>query len=197
MNISLTCKYFLLHFPTQIKLFPLDIPARSTQSWTSTGLASCTSRTMCVCSPSVMTSSTGGLTRLCSTPAACEFYRQKRFLLKIDLFQRQVYWQARAADHWDGESCPHAGGGGCWGLRGRWVQTVISVVRVEMTPSHGIMGRRFPDGGLLRYRKWVPQQLGDVIVVTNSPPIGHMRSQLTNHQVGIILDVQGWSEKLY
>ena len=22
---------------------------------------------------------------------------------------------------------------------------------------HGIMGRRFPDGGLLRYRKWVPQ----------------------------------------
>ena len=22
--------------------------------------------------------------------------------------------------------------------------------------SHGIMGRRFPDGGLLRYRKWVP-----------------------------------------
>ena len=27
---------------------------------------------------------------------------------------------------------------------------------------HGIMGRRFPDGGLLRYRKWVPQQLGDV-----------------------------------
>ena len=29
-------------------------------------------------------------------------------------------------------------------------------------PVHGIMGRRFPDGGLLRYRKWVPQQLGDV-----------------------------------
>ena len=28
--------------------------------------------------------------------------------------------------------------------------------------SHGIMGRRFPDGGLLRYRKWVPQQLGYV-----------------------------------
>ena len=26
----------------------------------------------------------------------------------------------------------------------------------------GIMGRRFPDEGLLRYRKWVPQQLGDV-----------------------------------
>ena len=59
------------------------------------------------------------------------------------------------------------------------------------------MGRRFPDGGLLRYRKRVPQQLGDVIVVINSPPIGHMRSQLTNHQLGIILDVQAWSEKLY
>ena len=58
--------------------------------------------------------------------------------------------------------------------------------------NHGIMGR-----GLLRYRKLVPQLLGDVIVVTNSPPIGLMRSQLTNHQVGIILDVQAWSEKLY
>ena len=33
--------------------------------------------------------------------------------------------------------------------------------------THGIMGRRFPDGELLRYRKLVPQQLGDVIVVTN------------------------------
>ena len=63
--------------------------------------------------------------------------------------------------------------------------------------SHGIMGRRFPDGGLLRYRKLIPQQLGDVNVVTISPPIGHMRSQLTNHQVGIVLDVQAWSEKLY
>ena len=28
--------------------------------------------------------------------------------------------------------------------------------------NHGIMGRRFPDGGLLRYRKWVPQQLEDI-----------------------------------
>ena len=61
--------------------------------------------------------------------------------------------------------------------------------------THGIMGRRFPDGVLLRYRKCVPQQLGDVIVVTNSPPIGHMRSQLTNHQVGTILDVQAWSKE--
>ena len=62
---------------------------------------------------------------------------------------------------------------------------------------HGIMGMRFPDGGLLRYIKCVPQQLGDVIVVTNSPVIGHMRSQLTNHQVGIVLDILVRSEKLY
>ena len=32
----------------------------------------------------------------------------------------------------------------------------------NFTFIHGIMGRRFPVGGLLRYRKWVPQQLGDV-----------------------------------
>ena len=51
------------------------------------------------------------------------------------------------------------------------------------------MGRKLTDGGLLRYRKWVPKQLGDVIVVTNSPPIGLMRSQLTNHQAGIVLAV--------
>ena len=37
--------------------------------------------------------------------------------------------------------------------------------------------------------------MGDVIVVTNSPPIGHMRSQLTDHQVGIVLDVQTWSKE--
>ena len=59
--------------------------------------------------------------------------------------------------------------------------------------SHGIMGRRFPDWGLLRCRKWVPKQLGDVIVVTKSLPIGHMRSQLTNHQVGFVLAVRAWS----
>ena len=58
-------------------------------------------------------------------------------------------------------------------------------------------GKEVPRWGLLRYRKCVPQQMGDVIVVTNSPPIGLMRSQLTNHQVGIVLDVQAWSEKLY
>ena len=53
--------------------------------------------------------------------------------------------------------------------------------------THEIMGRRFPDGGLLRYRKWVPQQLGDV------PPIGLMRCKLTNHHLGIVLDVRAWS----
>ena len=76
--------------------------------------------------------------------------------------------------------------GDCWPEkvhRGhKWVQQ-----------CHGIMGRRFPDWGLLRYRKWVPQQLGDVIAVTNSPPIGLMRSQLTNHQWGIVLAVRVWS----
>ena len=35
-------------------------------------------------------------------------------------------------------------------------------MRLFQSFSNGIMGRRFPDGGLLRYRKWVPQQLGDV-----------------------------------
>ena len=41
-------------------------------------------------------------------------------------------------------------------------------------PQHGIMGRRFPDGGLLSYRKWVPQQLRDVIKQGSgdSRPIG-------------------------
>ena len=77
------------------------------------------------------------------------------------------------------------------------ISSAGTAVHCKVALIHGIMGRRFPNGGLLRYRKWVPQQLGDVIVVTNSPPIGHMRSQLTNHQVGIILDVQAWSEKLY
>ena len=54
--------------------------------------------------------------------------------------------------------------------------------------NHGIMGR-----GLLRYRKLVPQQLGDIIVVANSPPIGLMRCKLTNHHLGIVLDVRAWS----
>ena len=30
----------------------------------------------------------------------------------------------------------------------------LRIVRIYFdTPTHGIMGRRFPDGGLLRYRK--------------------------------------------
>ena len=52
-------------------------------------------------------------------------------------------------------------------------------------------------GGLLRYRKCVPQQLGDVIVVTNSPPIGLMRSQLTNHKLGIVLAIRAWSQVIW
>ena len=59
--------------------------------------------------------------------------------------------------------------------------------------THGIMGTGIPAEGLLRYRKWVPQQLGDVIVVANSPPIGLMRCKLTNHHLGIVLDVRAWS----
>ena len=69
----------------------------------------------------------------------------------------------------------------------------MRVIFKKQYSDHGIMGRRFPDGGLLRYRKRVPQQLGDVIVVTNSAPIGLMRSQLTNHQVGIVFAVRIWS----
>ena len=55
-------------------------------------------------------------------------------------------------------------------------------------------GKEVPRWGVAEIQK---MKMGDVIVVTNSPPIGHMRSQLTNYQVGIVLDVQAWSEKLY
>ena len=68
------------------------------------------------------------------------------------------------------------------------------ILRVSKeSKGHGIMGTGIPAGGLLRYRKWVPQQLGDVIVVANSPPIGLMRCKLTNHHLGIVLDVRAWS----
>ena len=30
---------------------------------------------------------------------------------------------------------------------------MIQLGRASLTPPHGTMGRRFPDGGLLRYRK--------------------------------------------
>ena len=43
-----------------------------------------------------------------------------------------------------------------------WGQICCWCYFYSMGWSHGIMGRRFPDGRLLRYRKWVPQQLGDV-----------------------------------
>ena len=36
----------------------------------------------------------------------------------------------------------------------------IECMEITMLWTHGIMGMRFTDGGLLRYRKWVPQQLG-------------------------------------
>ena len=45
-------------------------------------------------------------------------------------------------------------------LRGEEKQNK-KIVSAEQQQQHG-MGRRFPDGGLLRYIKWVPQQLGDV-----------------------------------
>ena len=56
-----------------------------------------------------------------------------------------------------------------------WLVTIFGPARAEgwgrhtearlkwfKCPDHGIMGTGIPDGGLLRYRKWVPQQLGDV-----------------------------------
>ena len=58
-------------------------------------------------------------------------------------------------------------------------------------------GKEVPRYGVAKYRRWVPHLLGGIIVVTNSPPIGLMRSQLTNHQLGIVLVVGAWSEKLY
>ena len=47
--------------------------------------------------------------------------------------------------------------------------TILGCCCVVQCCSMSWNGRRFLDGRLLRYRKWVPQQLGDVIVVTNSP----------------------------
>ena len=51
--------------------------------------------------------------------------------------------------------------------------------------------------GVAEIQKMSPSTAGRLLSLTNSPPIGHMRSQLTNHQVGIVLDVQAWSEKPY
>ena len=55
---------------------------------------------------------------------------------------------------------------------------------------HGIMGRRFPDGGLLRYRKWVRQQLGDVNkqMSGDSQPIGARHGDTAASHT----DLQSW-----
>ena len=65
------------------------------------------------------------------------------------------------------------------------------------------MGRRFPDRGLLRYRKWVPQQLGDMNKQGNgdSRPIGarqsHTAANHTDLQSGCgrpcVFEVRVWS----
>ena len=69
------------------------------------------------------------------------------------------------------------------------------------------MGRRFPDGVLLRYRKLVPQQLGDVADMQLPCYQTREWGQLTNGSAArqhgskshglIIFDVQAWLEKLY
>ena len=48
-------------------------------------------------------------------------------------------------------------------------------------------GKEVPRWGVAEIQKMSP----------STPPIGLVRSQLTNHQIGIVLDVQAWSEKLY
>ena len=55
---------------------------------------------------------------------------------------------------------------------------------------HGIMGRRFPDVGLLRYRKWVPQQLWDV----NKQGSGESRPMGARHgdTAANHMDLQSW-----
>ena len=68
--------------------------------------------------------------------------------------------------------------------------SVVQVQILEVGPWNN--GKEVPRWGVAEIQK-----MRDVIVVTNSPPIGLMRSQLTNHQGVIILDVQAWSEKLY
>ena len=59
-------------------------------------------------------------------------------------------------------------------------------------------GKEVPRWGVAEIQKMSPSTTGrSYCCHYNSPPIGLMRSQLTNHQVGIVLDVQAWSEKLY
>ena len=82
--------------------------------------------------------------------------------------------------------------------------TQTTVLRVKNTKNifwidHGIMGRRFPDGELLRYRKLVPQQLGDVIIVPKSHEISADQSPSRNcisrpgMVVGSVFAVRAWS----
>ena len=65
-----------------------------------------------------------------------------------------------------------------------------------LSSYHGKMGRRFPDGGLLRYRKRVPQQLGDVAdrQPTNGSTAQRHGSQ--SHRL-IIFAVRVWSAVVY
>ena len=53
-------------------------------------------------------------------------------------------------------------------------------------------GKEVPRWGVAEIQK-MRQQLGDIIVVTNSPPIGLLRSQVTNHKLGIVLAIRAWS----
>ena len=75
----------------------------------------------------------------------------------------------------------------CHMIVGKWK------ISYHLSFLHGRMGRRFPDGGLLRYKKWVPQQLGDVIKQGSgdSRPIGARHGDTAaNHNSTHFL---GWS----
>ena len=57
----------------------------------------------------------------------------------------------------------------------------------DVDPQVGLVtwnnGKEVLRWGVAEVQKMSPLQLGDVIVVTNSPPIGHMRSQLTKWEL--------------
>ena len=105
-------------------------------------------------------------------------YRAALIYLKLVQFSRWVLWfelpgcraaadQRPAIQHptiWYKIQIP---GDKKWGRGERrtlnigHTKIMTATFRTEAS-THGIMGRRFPDGGSLRYRKWVPQQQGDV-----------------------------------
>ena len=60
-------------------------------------------------------------------------------------------------------------------------------------------GKEVPRWEIAEVQKMSPSTTGRCYCChkLSSYSIGLMRSQLTNHQVGIVLDVQAWSEKLY